>query len=115
MADVLAKLPVPVPAGRLTVRLTGRVCAALVAAVLLVAPGWCCGYPVLVTLGAVCAGRRRRRAGRRGAAASAWRSPGVFTRPGGTGRPALARLRVHNPGTRRQAGFTAVDRAARTG
>ncbi|MBE1573547.1 DUF58 domain-containing protein [Amycolatopsis roodepoortensis] len=88
-------------------RLTGRGTGLLVAAVLLYGAGEVAGYPLLRVLagaavGALLAGvalaiRRPRVEVRRD----------VFPDRVERGRPAMARLLVGNPGTRRQAGFTA--------
>lgn len=91
-------------------RLTRRGVCTLVAAVVLVALGLVAGYPVLVTLGAVAVGAVAA------ALAVAGRRPRVevirelFPDRVERGERAVLTLRVHNPGSRRQAGFIAVDR-----
>ncbi|OLF11689.1 hypothetical protein BLA60_12230 [Actinophytocola xinjiangensis] len=91
-------------------RLTRRGVCTLVFAVALVALGLVAGYPVLVTLGAVAAGAVVA------ALVVAGRRPRVavirelFPDRVERGERAVLTLRVHNPGTRRQAGFIAVDR-----
>jgi uncharacterized protein (DUF58 family) len=91
------------------IRLTGRGVAVLVAAVVLFAVGQWLGYPVLlvlaaVGLGAVLAsvliGTHRPRV---------TVSREVYPDRVPRGGAAFARLRVHNPGTRWQVGFTAGD------
>jgi uncharacterized protein (DUF58 family) len=91
-------------------RLTRRGWCTLVAAAALVALGLVAGYPVLVTLGAVALGAVVA------ALAVAGRRPRVevirelFPDRVERGGRAGITLRVHNPGSRRQAGFTAIDR-----
>jgi uncharacterized protein (DUF58 family) len=92
------------------VRLTRRGVCTAVAAVVLVVLGLVAGYPLFVTLGAVAAGAVVAAIGVAG------RRPHVEVvrellpdRVERGGRAGLL-LRVHNPGTRRQTGFTAVDR-----
>ncbi|WP_236796584.1 DUF58 domain-containing protein [Amycolatopsis sp. GM8] len=91
-------------------RLTRRGGAVLVAAAALFGLGQWLGYPVFLALAGVSAGavlaavlvtRRRTRI-----AVAREVYPDRVQR----GRPAFARLRVHNPGARRQSGFTAGDR-----
>ena len=96
-------------------RVTRRGYAVLAVAALLLAAGWWGRYPLLGVLGAVLlaavpaavltAGRRLRLTVDRSV------YPARVTR----GRPALARLRVSNPGTRRQPAFTAADSAGPVG
>ncbi|WP_158883341.1 DUF58 domain-containing protein [Amycolatopsis anabasis] len=91
-------------------RLTGRGVAVLVAAPVLFAAGQVAGYPLFLAMGsaalgavvaaAVTTGRRPRVAVTRQ----------VHPDRVEVGRPALAKLRVRNPGGRRQAAFTAGDR-----
>ncbi|WP_020666168.1 DUF58 domain-containing protein [Amycolatopsis nigrescens] len=91
-------------------RLTRRGVATLVAAVILFGAGHLAGYPVLLALAGASAGAVLA------AVAVTTRRPGVVVTRGvypdrvERGRPAFARLRVANPGTRAQAGFTAGDR-----
>lgn len=91
-------------------RLTGRGAGTLAAAVALLALGLVAGYPLLVALGAIALGAVVAAIGVAG------RKPRVEVirelfpdRVERDGR-AVITLRVHNPGTRRQGGFTAVDR-----
>lgn len=91
-------------------RLTRRGVCTLVAAPVLGTLGLVAGYPVLVTLGTIAVGAVVAAVGVAG------RRPRVEVvrelypdRVERNGRAGVT-LRVHNPGTRRQAGFTAVDR-----
>jgi uncharacterized protein (DUF58 family) len=91
-------------------RLTRRGVCTLAVAVVLIALGLVAGYPLLVTLGAIAVGAVVAALGVAG------RKPRVEVirelfpdRVERNGR-AVITLRVHNPGTRRQSGFTAVDR-----
>ena len=92
-------------------RVTRRGYAVLAAAAVLLAAGWWGRYPLSAVLGAILLGAVLA------AVASARRAPHVTVRrsihPSRVvrGRPALARLRVSNPGPRRQPGFTATDTA----
>lgn len=92
-------------------RLTGRGVAACVAAVLLLVAGLWLRYPVLTVLGALLAAAVLAAialtAPRLGVEVHREVHPDRVER----GRPALARLRVRNPGRRRQTGFIAVDAA----
>jgi uncharacterized protein (DUF58 family) len=92
------------------VRLTGRGVGTLAVAVALIALGVGAGYPLLVAVGAIAVGAVVAALGVAG------RKPRVEVirelypdRVERDGRAVLT-LRVHNPGTRRQSGFTAVDR-----
>ncbi len=91
-------------------RLTRRGVCTLVVAALLVALGLVAGHPLLLTLGAIAVGAVVA------AFAVAGRRPRVdvirelFRDRVERGGKAGITLRVHNPGTRRQAGFIAVDR-----
>lgn len=91
-------------------RLTRRGWCTLVAAALLIALGLVAGYPLLLALGAMAVGAVVA------ALAVAGRRPQVdiirelYPDRVERGRRAGITLRVHNPGTRRQSGFTAVDR-----
>jgi len=92
-------------------RLTGRGAGTLAAGVLLTALGLVAGHPLVLALGAIALGAVVA------AAVVSARPPGVRVvrelfrdRVERGGRAGLT-LRVHNPGPRRQAGFTAVDRA----
>ncbi|MFI9811209.1 DUF58 domain-containing protein [Saccharothrix variisporea] len=91
-------------------RLTRRGAGTLAGAVVLLALGVGAGYPLLVVVGAMALGAVAA------ALAVAGRKPRVEVirelypdRVERDGRAVLT-LRVHNPGTRRQGGFTAVDR-----
>jgi uncharacterized protein (DUF58 family) len=91
-------------------RLTRRGVCTLVAAALLITLGLVAGYPVLLALGAIAVGAVVA------AMAVAARRPRVEVirelfpdRVERDGRAGIT-LRVHNPGTRRQTAFTAVDR-----
>jgi uncharacterized protein (DUF58 family) len=91
-------------------RLTRRGWCTLVAAVVLVALGLVAGYPVLVTLGAVAFGAVVAAVGVAGRRPRVAIIRELFPDRVERGGRAGVTLRVHNPGTRRQAGFTAVDR-----
>ncbi|MEJ2853401.1 MULTISPECIES: DUF58 domain-containing protein [unclassified Saccharothrix] len=91
-------------------RLTRRGVCTLAVAVVLIALGLVAGYPLLVAVGAMAVGAVVAALGVAG------RKPRVEVirelfpdRVERDGR-AVITLRVHNPGTRRQSGFTAVDR-----
>ena len=92
-------------------RVTRRGYAVLAAAAVLLATGWWGRYPLSGVLAAILLGAVLT------AVAGARRAPHVTVRrsvhPSRVvrGRPALARLRVSNPGPRRQPGFTATDTA----
>jgi len=90
-------------------RVTRRGYAVLAAAVALLAAGWWGRYPLFGVLGAILLGAVAAAVVTTGRAprVDAHRSlhPSRVTR----GRPALARLRVSNAGTRRQPPFTATD------
>jgi uncharacterized protein (DUF58 family) len=94
-------------------RLTGRGIAVLVAAIPLGATGVLVGYPVLTGLAGAAAGAVLA------ALAVATRRPhvevarDVYPDRVQRGRPAIARLRVHNPAGRPQPGFVAGDRLGR--
>lgn len=92
-------------------RLTGRGIAVLAAAIMLVAAGWWAAVPLLTALGvlflaAVLAAVPLTAGGLR---AEVRRS--IYPDRVERGRPALARLRVRNPGPRRLGGFLATDAA----
>jgi uncharacterized protein (DUF58 family) len=92
------------------VRLTRRGLCTLAVALVLIALGLVAGYPLLVTLGAIAVGAVGAAIGVAGRKPRAEVIRELFPdRVERNGR-AVITLRVHNPGTRRQAGFTAVDR-----
>ena len=92
-------------------RVTRRGYAVLAAGAALLAAGWQGRYPLAGVLGAILLGAVLA------AVATARRAPhvtvhrSVYPSRVARGRPALARLRVSNPGARRQPGFTATDTA----
>jgi uncharacterized protein (DUF58 family) len=91
-------------------RLTRRGWCTLAAAVVLVALGVVAGYPVLVTLGAIAVGAVVAAVGVAGRRPRVEVIRELFPDRVERGGRAGVTLRVHNPGSRRQAGFTAVDR-----
>ncbi|HEX6358165.1 DUF58 domain-containing protein [Actinophytocola sp.] len=90
--------------------MTARGVTTLVAAVVLVVLGLVAGYPVLVTLGAVAVGAVVAALGVAGRRPRVEVVRELFPDRVERGGRAGITLRVHNPGSRRQAGFTAVDR-----
>jgi uncharacterized protein (DUF58 family) len=90
--------------------LTARGWWTLAGAVVLVTLGLVAGYPVLVTLGAVAVGAVVAAVGVAGRRPRVEVIRELFPDRVERGGRAGVTLRVHNPGTRRQAGFTAVDR-----
>jgi uncharacterized protein (DUF58 family) len=90
--------------------MTRRGVCTLVAAAVLVALGLVAGYPVLVTLGAVAFGAVVAALGVAGRRPRVEVIRELFPDRVARGGRAGITLRVHNPGTRRQAGFTAIDR-----
>jgi uncharacterized protein (DUF58 family) len=91
-------------------RLTRRGWCTLAAAAVLVALGVVAGYPVLVTLGAIAVGAVVAAVGVAGRRPRVEVIRELFPDRVERGGRAGVTLRVHNPGSRRQAGFTAVDR-----
>jgi uncharacterized protein (DUF58 family) len=91
-------------------RLTRRGVCTLVMAAVLVTLGLVAGYPVLVTLGAVAVGAVVAALGVAGRRPRVEVVRELFPDRVERGGRAGITLRVHNPGSRRQAGFTAVDR-----
>jgi uncharacterized protein (DUF58 family) len=91
-------------------RLTRRGLCTLVAAAVLVVFGLVAGYPLLVTLGAIAVGAVVAAIGVAGRRPRVTVIRELFPDRVERGGRAGITLRVHNPGTRRQAGFTAVDR-----
>lgn len=95
------------------IRLTGRGIAVLVASIVLGTAGALLGYPALIGVGAAAFGAVLA------AVLVATRRPhvvvarDVYPDRVQRGGRALARLRVHNTGSRWQAGFTALDRVGR--
>jgi uncharacterized protein (DUF58 family) len=91
-------------------RLTRRGVCTIVVAAVLVALGLAAGYPVLVTLGAIAFGALAAAVGVAGRRPRVEVIRQLFPDRVQRGARAGISLRVHNPGTRRQAGFTAIDR-----
>jgi uncharacterized protein (DUF58 family) len=91
-------------------RLTLRGWCTLAIAVVLIALGIVAGYPVLVTLGAIALGAVVAAVGVAGRRPRVEVIRELFPDRVERGGRAGVTLRVHNPGTRRQAGFTAIDR-----
>lgn len=91
-------------------RLTRRGVCTLMAAAVLVALGLVAGYPLLVTLGAIALGAVVAGLGVAGRRPRVEVIRELFPDRVERGDRAGITLRVHNPGTRRQAGFTAIDR-----
>lgn len=91
-------------------RLTRRGVCTLVVAAALVALGLTAGYPLLVTLGAIAVGAVVAAVGVAGGRPRVEVIRELFPNRVERGGRAGVTLRVHNPGTRRQAAFTAVDR-----
>ena len=91
-------------------RLTRRGWCTFACAVVLGALGVVAGYPVLVTLGAIAVGAVVAAVGVAGRRPKVEVIRELFPDRVERGGRAGVTLRVHNPGTRRQPGFTAVDR-----
>jgi uncharacterized protein (DUF58 family) len=92
------------------VRLTRRGVCTSAAAVVLFVVGLVAGYPLFVTLGAVAAGAVVAAVGVAGRRPHVEVIRDLLPDRVARGGHAGLLLRVHNPGTRRQAAFTAVDR-----
>ncbi|MDG4831857.1 DUF58 domain-containing protein [Solwaraspora sp. WMMD1047] len=95
-------------------RLTGRGIAVAATGALLLAAGWWAGYPLLSALGAIGLGAVLAAVARTAPVAPVEVDRSVHPDRVERGRPALATLRIRNPGGRRRAGFLAVDPAGPT-
>ena len=92
-------------------RVTRRGYAVLAVAVPLLAAGWWGRYPLFGVLGAILLGAVPAAVASTGRTLRIAVNRTVYPARVVRGRPALARLRFGNRGTRRQPGFTATDRA----